>query len=148
MPPTLSLFRTTICIETKDLHAQIQWSSLFRANKCHSHCRYTHWVQGNLRNTAARVPDKPQPGRGSQRTHSGIRPAVDAAGPNVEAVVKANAKTHAKLLTEASTVIAGLVKENRIKVVPGYYDVANGMVTLLWRGGEENYPVKRLSAFP
>jgi carbonic anhydrase len=86
----------------------------------HSHCGAV----------AATIKGSPVPGQISA-LYSRIRPAVDAAGPNVEAVVKANAKTHAKLLTEASTVIAGLVKENKIKVVPGYYDVANGMVTLL-----------------
>ena len=60
-----------------------------------------------------------------------IRPAVDLAGPNIEAAAKANAKIHAKLLAEASTVIGGLVKDNKIKVVAGYYDVTNGMVTLV-----------------
>jgi len=60
-----------------------------------------------------------------------IRPAVDLAGPNIEAAAKANAKIHAKLLAEASTVIGGLIKDNKIKVVAGYYDVTNGMVTLV-----------------
>ncbi len=60
-----------------------------------------------------------------------IRPAVDLAGPNIEAAAKANAKIHAALLEEASTVIGGLVKEDKIKVVAGYYDVTNGMVTLV-----------------
>jgi carbonic anhydrase len=60
-----------------------------------------------------------------------IRPAVDLAGPNKEAAAKANAKIHAKLLAEASTVISSLVKENKIKVVAGYYDVTNGIVTLV-----------------
>jgi len=60
-----------------------------------------------------------------------IRPAVDLAGPDVEAETKANAKIHATLLAEASTVISGLVKDNKIKVVAGYYDVTNGMVTLV-----------------
>jgi carbonic anhydrase len=60
-----------------------------------------------------------------------IRPAVDLAGSNIEAATKANAKVQAALLTEASTVIGGLVKENKIKVVAGHYDVTNGMVTLV-----------------
>jgi carbonic anhydrase len=58
-----------------------------------------------------------------------IRPAVDLAGLNIEAATKANAKLQTTLLKEASTVIGGLVKENKIKVVAGYYDVTNGMVT-------------------
>jgi carbonic anhydrase len=60
-----------------------------------------------------------------------IQPAVDLAGPNIEAAGKANAKIHATLLAEASTVIGGLVKDNKIKVVAGYYDVTNGNVTLI-----------------
>jgi carbonic anhydrase len=60
-----------------------------------------------------------------------ILPAVYLAGSNIEAATKANAKIQAALLTEASTVIGGLVKENKIKVVAGHYDVTNGMVTLV-----------------
>lgn len=60
-----------------------------------------------------------------------IRPAVDLAGSNVEAATRANAKIQAALLTEASTVIAGHIKDNKIKVVAGHYDVSNGMVTLV-----------------
>jgi carbonic anhydrase len=60
-----------------------------------------------------------------------IQPAVDQAGPNPEAATKANAKIQATLLREASTVIAGLVKEGKLKVLAGYYDVATGTVSLL-----------------
>lgn len=63
--------------------------------------------------------------------YSRIRPAVDQAGPNLEAATRANAKIHAALLREASPVIAGLLKENKIKVVAGYYDVVKGSVTLV-----------------
>jgi hypothetical protein len=35
------------------------------------------------------------------------------------------------LLRQASTVISGLVKENKLKVIAGYYDTASGSVTLL-----------------
>jgi carbonic anhydrase len=60
-----------------------------------------------------------------------IRPAVDLAGSNVDAAAKANARIHATLLAEASPVIGGLVKDHKIKVVAGYYDVTNGRVTLV-----------------
>jgi len=60
-----------------------------------------------------------------------IRPAVDQAGSNLEAATKANAKIQAALLRQASTVISGLVKESKLKVVAGYYDIASGSVTLL-----------------
>jgi len=60
-----------------------------------------------------------------------IRPAVDQAGPNIEAASKANAKIQAALLRQASTVISALVKENKVKVVAAYYDLATGGVSLL-----------------
>ena len=44
---------------------------------------------------------------------------------------KANAKIQAALLAESSTVIKGLVKEGKLKVAAGYYDIATGSVTLL-----------------
>jgi carbonic anhydrase len=60
-----------------------------------------------------------------------IQPAVDQAGPNLEAATKANAKIQAALLREASTVIAGLVKEKKLRVVAGYYDLVSGTASLL-----------------
>jgi carbonic anhydrase len=60
-----------------------------------------------------------------------IQPAVNQAGPNLEAATKANAKIQAALLRESSTVIAGLAKDKKIKVVAGYYDLATGAATLL-----------------
>ena len=60
-----------------------------------------------------------------------IQPAADLAGPNLEAATKANAKIQAALLRQASTVISGLLKEGKPKVLAAYYDVANGAVTLL-----------------
>jgi len=63
--------------------------------------------------------------------YSAIRPAVDEAGPDLDATSKANARYHAKILQEASPVIGGMVKEGKIKVVAGFYDVATSKVTLL-----------------
>ena len=60
-----------------------------------------------------------------------FQPALDQAGSNLEAAIKANAKVQSDLLRRGSTVIAGLVKENKIKVVAAYYDLAGGGVTLL-----------------
>jgi len=60
-----------------------------------------------------------------------IQPAVDQAGSNLETATKLNAKMQAALLSKASTVIAGLLKEEKLKVVAGYYDIASGAVTLL-----------------
>jgi carbonic anhydrase len=60
-----------------------------------------------------------------------IQPAVDQAGPSLEAATKANAKIQAALLREASPVIAGLTKESKLLVVAGHYDLGTGAVTLL-----------------
>jgi len=60
-----------------------------------------------------------------------IQPAVDQAGPNLEAASKANAQIQATLLRQASTVISGLVKENKLKVVAAYYDIGTGAVSVL-----------------
>ncbi len=60
-----------------------------------------------------------------------IKPAIDQAGPDLAAATKANAKIQATLLREASTVISGLVKDNKLKVVAGYYDLGTGAVTLV-----------------
>lgn len=60
-----------------------------------------------------------------------LRAAVEQAGPNLEATIKANAKHQSTLLRTGSTVISGLVKQNKLKVVAGYYDIVGGGVTLL-----------------
>jgi len=60
-----------------------------------------------------------------------IQPAIDQAGTNLEAATKANAKIQATLLSQASTVVSGMVKEKKLKVVAGYYDLGTGAVTLI-----------------
>jgi carbonic anhydrase len=60
-----------------------------------------------------------------------IQPAVDEAGEDLTAAIKANAKIQAKLISESSTVIAPMVKDGKVKVVAGYYDLASGVVTQL-----------------
>ena len=60
-----------------------------------------------------------------------IQPAVDQAGPSLEATTKANAKIQGALLRESSTVISGMVKQGKVKVVASYYDVGTGAVTIL-----------------
>ena len=85
---------------------------------------------GNCGAVKATIQAKEVPGQISA-LYPHIQPAVDQAGSNLEAATKANAKIQAALLREASTVVAGLVKEGKLQVVAGYYDVASGSVTLL-----------------
>lgn len=60
-----------------------------------------------------------------------IRPAVDQAGSDLVGATKANASIQAGLLTKASTVMAPMVKEGKLKIVAAYYDLATGKVTLV-----------------
>lgn len=78
----------------------------------------------------AAVAGKSVPGQISS-LYPHLQPAVDQAGPDYKAVTKANAKIQAKLLSQASTVVAEKIKEGQLKVVAGYYDIGSGVVTLL-----------------
>lgn len=60
-----------------------------------------------------------------------LRPAVDQAGPDPDAVIRANARIQASLLRKASPVIAGLIAQGKVKVVAAHYDIASGAVSLL-----------------
>jgi carbonic anhydrase len=85
---------------------------------------------GNCGAVKATIQAKEVPGQISA-LYPHIQPAVDQAGHDLEAATKANAKIQAALLRQASTVISGLVKENKLKVVAAYYDIGSGTVTLL-----------------
>jgi carbonic anhydrase len=78
----------------------------------------------------ASIDAKPVPGQISA-LYRYIRPAVDQAGPNVDAAVKANAKIQAALLRESSPVIADALKKSQLRVVAAYYDLASGKVSVL-----------------
>ena len=78
----------------------------------------------------ATIKAKAVPGQISTLYRS-IRPAVDQAGPNLEAATKANAKIQAGLLGSSSPVLAEQVKAGQLKIVAAYYDLASGVVTLL-----------------
>lgn len=60
-----------------------------------------------------------------------IRPAVERAGPDLEATIKANARIQADLLRTASPLIADLIKQKKVKVIAAYYDLASGKVSQL-----------------
>ena len=85
---------------------------------------------GNCGAVSATIAARAVPGQISTLYRS-IRPAVEQAGPNVEAATKANAKIQAGLLRTTSPVIAEQIKANQLKVVAAYYDLASGTVTIL-----------------
>jgi carbonic anhydrase len=85
---------------------------------------------GNCGAVKATIQGKEVPGQISA-LYPHIQPAVDQAGSNLESATKANAKIQSALLRQASTVLAGLVKEGKLKVVAAFYDIVSGSVTLL-----------------
>jgi carbonic anhydrase len=85
---------------------------------------------GSCGAVSAAITAKDVPGQIST-LYRHIRPAVDEAGPHLDAAIRANARIHARLLQESSPVIAGVIKQGRLKVVAAYYDLATGAVTLL-----------------
>jgi carbonic anhydrase len=78
----------------------------------------------------ATIDGKSVPGQISA-LYAPLRPAVERAGPDLTAAIKANAQIQAGLLRTASPVIAELVKTGKMKVVAAYYDLASGKVTIL-----------------
>ena len=78
----------------------------------------------------ASIDAKPVPGQISG-LYRYIRPAVDQAGTDVDAVGKTNAKIQAAILREASPVLAGLIEKKGLKVLAGFYDLASGKVEIL-----------------
>ena len=60
-----------------------------------------------------------------------LRPAVERAGSDVVAAIKANAQIQAGLLRAASPVLAELISQGHLKVAAGYYSLGTGSVTLL-----------------
>jgi carbonic anhydrase len=85
---------------------------------------------GNCGAVKASIEAKAVPGQISA-LYPYIRPAVDQAGSNLEAAIKANAKIQAGLLRQSSPVLADHIKENQLKIVAGYYELSSGKVTLL-----------------
>jgi carbonic anhydrase len=85
---------------------------------------------GNCGAVAATIANKPVPGQISS-LYRHIRPAVDQAGPHLEAAIRANATIQAELLRTSSPLLAGLVKDGKLKIVSAYYELGTGRVSLL-----------------
>ncbi len=57
-----------------------------------------------------------------------IRPAVRVAKGNLDIAVEANVRNQAQVLAESSPVIGRLVRDGKLKVAGGVYDLASGIV--------------------
>jgi len=122
-----SVFVTRVAgnIVTPEIIASLEYGAIVLGTKVivvmgHEKCGAVH----------ATIEGKDVPGMISV-LYPSIRPAVNKAGPDVDAASRANAKIQASLLGQGSTVISGLLKEKKLKVVPAFYDVSSGSVTLL-----------------
>jgi carbonic anhydrase len=60
-----------------------------------------------------------------------LQPAVDQAGQDCEAAIRINAKLQAAILMESSPVLAGLMRQGKLKVAAAVYDIATGEVALV-----------------
>jgi carbonic anhydrase len=78
----------------------------------------------------AAIAGKEVPGQISA-LYAPLRPAVNQAGPDPDATIRANARIQASLLGTASPVIVGLVAQGKLKVVAAHYDIGTGAVSLL-----------------
>jgi carbonic anhydrase len=112
-------------VTTPEITASLEYGALVLGTKVimvlgHANC-------GAVKAT---MEGKPVPGQISA-LYAPIRPAVDAAKGDVEAAIRLNAQNQAHILAQASPVLAGLIKDNRLKVVAAYYDLASGRVSLL-----------------
>ena len=85
---------------------------------------------GNCGALKAAIDAKEVPGQISQ-LYAPLRPAVDATHGVLDAAIRENAKIQAHLLTTASPLLARLIKESKLKIAAGYYDLGTGAVTLL-----------------
>jgi carbonic anhydrase len=112
-------------IATADLIASLEYGAAVLGTKA-----IMVLGHGNCGAVKATIDAKAVPGQISTLYRS-IRPAVDQAGPNLEAASKANAKIQAGLLRTSSPVLAEMIGKGQLKIVGAYYDVASGAVTMV-----------------
>jgi carbonic anhydrase len=60
-----------------------------------------------------------------------IQPAVEKAGPDLEAAVRANVLIQVERLLKASPLLRGLIEKDTLQVAAGCFDMRTGIVTLL-----------------
>jgi carbonic anhydrase len=112
-------------VATSEVIATLEYGALVLGTKAilvlgHSDC-------GAIK---AAIDGKPVPGQISA-LYAPLRPAIDAAGGKLDGAIKENAKIQAKLLAEGSPALAGLIKDGKLKIAAGQYELASGKVSLL-----------------
>ncbi|MEI9983209.1 MAG: carbonic anhydrase [Aliidongia sp.] len=112
-------------VATSEIIASLEYGAAVLGNKA-----ILVLGHGSCGAVKATIEGKAVPGQISG-LYAPIRPAVDAAGNDLEAAIKANAKIQANLLATASPLLAGMIKEGKLKVAAGYYALDSGTVSLL-----------------
>ncbi len=82
----------------------------------------------------AAIANQPLPGRIGVFVEE-IKPAVERVkfktGDLEENSITANVQYQVEQLTESSTILGGLIRDSKLKIVGGRYDLASGKVTLV-----------------
>ena len=60
-----------------------------------------------------------------------IVPGIDRGNPDLDVAIASNVRAQARVLRNGSTVLAGLLKEGKLKLVGGVFDLGTGKVTLI-----------------
>lgn len=115
-------------IEDADMLGSMEYATKVKGSKLivvmgHSHCGA---VKGSIENA--------QLGNLTQLVDH-IKPAIKGDTAHKESMIEETVKNNVKLtithILEKSSVIADLVKENKVKIVGAYYDIATGKVDFM-----------------
>ena len=60
-----------------------------------------------------------------------IAPGIDRKNKDLDAAIASNVRAQARVLRKGSTVLAGLLKDGKLKLVGGVFDLNSGRVTLI-----------------
>jgi len=60
-----------------------------------------------------------------------IGPGIDRQNKNLDTAIASNVRAQARVLRKGSTVIAGLLKDGKLKLAGGVYDLTSGKVTMM-----------------
>ena len=60
-----------------------------------------------------------------------IAPGIDRKNKDLDAAIESNVRAQARVLRKGSTVLAGLLKDGKLKLVGGVFDLTSGRVTLI-----------------
>jgi carbonic anhydrase len=60
-----------------------------------------------------------------------IAPGIDRENPDLDVAIASNVRAQARVLRNGSTVLANSLREGKLKLVGGVFDLSSGKVTLI-----------------